>query len=95
MPKQWTFKLQQNAKGSSVIVNNPTGYYANMTTATLKVKQQSYSIDPKSVAMIAPYSSATWPIPEKITVNQDSVLSVTYVNDYDAIARQDIPVQQP
>ncbi len=95
MPKQWTFKLQQNAKGSSVIVNNPTGYYANLTTATLKVKQQSYSIDPKSIAMIAPYSSATWPIPEKITVNQDSVLSVTYVNDYGAIARQDIPVQQP
>lgn len=95
MPKQWTFKLQQNAKGSSVIVNNPTGYYANLTTVTLKVKQQSYSIDPKSIAMIAPYSSATWPIPEKITVNQDSVLSVTYVNDYGAIARQDIPVQQP
>ncbi|WP_371972092.1 molecular chaperone [Acinetobacter sp. AL9] len=95
MPKQWTFKLQQNAKGSSVIVNNPTGYYANLTTATLKVKQQSHNIDPKSVAMIAPYSSATWPIPEKITVNQDSVLSVTYVNDYGAIARQDIPVQQP
>lgn len=95
MPKQWTFKLQQNAKGSSVIVNNPTGYYANLTTATLKVKQQSYSIDPKSVAMIAPYSSATWPIAEKVKLDQNSILNVTYVNDYGAIARQDIPVQQP
>ena len=95
MPQKWTYVLQQQTKGSTVTVHNPTGYYANLTTATLKVKQQSYSIDPKSIAMIAPYSSATWPIPEKITVNQDSVLSVTYVNDYGAIARQDIPVQQP
>jgi len=59
MPKKWTYTLQQQTKGSTVTVHNPTGYYANLTTATLKVKQQSYSIDPKSVAMIAPYSSTT------------------------------------
>lgn len=95
MPKKWTYTLQQQTKGNTVTVHNPTGYYANLTTATLKVKQQSYSIDPKSVAMIAPYSSATWPLPKKVTVDQDSVLSVTYVNDYGADARQDIPGQQP
>lgn len=95
MPQKWTYTLQQQTKGSTVTVHNPTGYYANLTTATLKVKQQSYSIDPKSVAMIAPYSNATWPLPKKVTADQDSVLSVTYVNDYGAIARQDIPVQQP
>ena len=95
MPQKWTYTLQQQTKGSTVTVHNPTGYYANLTTATLKVKQQNYRIDPKSVAMIAPYSSATWPMADKITVDQDSVLSVTYVNDYGAIARQDIPVQQP
>ncbi len=95
MPKKWTYTLQQQTKGSTVTVYNPTGYYANLTTATLKVKQQSYSIDPKSVAMIAPYSSVTWPLPKKVTADQDSILSVTYVNDYGAIARQDIPVQQP
>ncbi len=95
MPQKWTYTLQQHAQGSTVTVHNSTGYYANLTTATLKVKQQSYSIDQKSVAMIAPYSSATWPLPEKVTMDQDSVLSVTYVNDYGAIARQDIPVQQP
>ena len=95
MPQKWTYTLQQQTKGSTVTVHNPTGYYANLTTATLKVKQQSYSIDPNSVAMIAPYSNATWPLPKKVTADQDSVLSVTYVNDYGAIARQDIPVQQP
>ncbi|MGD9699986.1 fimbrial biogenesis chaperone [Acinetobacter sp.] len=95
MSQKWTYTLQQQTKGSTVTVHNQTGYYANLTTATLKVKQQSYSIDPKSVAMIAPYSNATWPLPKKVTADQDSVLSVTYVNDYGAIARQDIPVQQP
>ena len=95
MPQKWTFKLDQNATGSTVIVNNPTGYHANLTTATLKIKQQSYSIDPNVVAMIAPFSSASWSIPEQVTADKDSVLSVAYVNDYGAVAKQDIPIQLP
>jgi fimbrial chaperone protein len=95
MPKKWTFVLQNNAKDSTITVNNPTGYYANLTTATLRTKQKSYHIAPNSVDMIAPYSSASWPIAEKVKLDQNSILNVTYVNDYGAIAKQDIPVQQP
>lgn len=88
---QLNFKLQQDQTGHWIQINNPTGYYANLTKATLSIGEQK--IDINDVNMIAPKSSGRWPLKQHIQAQTKAQLKVTLINDYGAFNEYNIRLQ--
>ena len=94
LPRQLNYQLLHDAQGSWLQLNNPTGYYANITQAT--VKFDTHEIAANDVSMIAPKSSVKWRLGKNIPASAHTVLSVTLVNDYGAYTPHDLkPAANP
>lgn len=91
LPEQLNFKLQQDQTGSWLQITNPTGYYANLTQATLQVDEQKINI--KDITMIAPKSSEKWQLKQPIPTQAAIQLQITLVNDYGAFHQYNIRPQ--
>ncbi|MCH7389033.1 fimbrial biogenesis chaperone [Acinetobacter dispersus] len=90
VPKQLRYHLQQDAKGIWLQINNPTGYYANLTQAFIKIGEQIIEMP---IGMVAPKSSEKWLVEKKITNSISPTVTVTLVTDYGAYTKYDLIAQ--
>ena len=75
-----TFKLEKQGKDAVLVVNNPTGYYANFTDAYLNVSGKKYSV---AIGMINPKSEEKIIIPNipASILNAKPQLHYSLIND--------------
>ncbi|MDH0031303.1 MULTISPECIES: molecular chaperone [unclassified Acinetobacter] len=90
VPKQLRYRLQQDAKGIWLQINNPTGYYANLTQAFIKVGEQTTEMP---IGMVAPKSSEKWLVQKNMTHTASATVTVTLVTDYGAYTKYDLIAQ--
>lgn len=92
IPQELNFNLSHDQQGSWLEIQNPTGYYANLTRATVKV--DSKEIKAKNISMIAPKSSKKWLLEQNISAIDRAKVTVSLVNDYGAFVHYDIKAQK-
>lgn len=92
VPRELSFSIYQDGTHSWLEILNPTGYYANLTRAMVKIS--SKEITAKNVSMIAPKSSGKWLLEQNITLNEQATVTVRLVNDYGAYAQYDIKAKK-
>ena len=75
-----TFKVEKQGKDVVLVVNNPTGYYANFTDVKLSISGKNY---PVAVGMISPKSEEKVVIPHvpASVINMKSQLHYSLIND--------------
>jgi fimbrial chaperone protein len=79
---QLHFSLRQLDSGWVVQVDNPTGYYASLASATLSVNGQEL---PLHSDMVAPKSQASWPLDKHVSPPAGPArIHCLLVNDYGA-----------
>lgn len=88
LPKNLNYKIDQDAKGSFITINNSTGYYANLTQVFINVLGKSQEIN--EIDMIPPFSSKKWKIGNQVKASEISDVSITYINDYGAYLKYQI-----
>lgn len=83
-------QLKWNVQNSRITINNPTPYYVSIIEiiASMNGKHVSVPAD-----MIAPYSSATFEIPQTLKMSSEAEISVSTMNDFGAVVKQNIQQQ--
>lgn len=92
LPQELNFNISHDQQGSWLEIQNPTGYYANLTRATVKIGAKE--IKTKSISMIAPKSSEKWLLEQNISATDQAKVTVRLVNDYGAYVHYDIKAQK-
>ncbi|MDF0604443.1 molecular chaperone [Neisseriaceae bacterium TC5R-5] len=83
-PSLLQFALAQQNGVWHITVNNPTGFHITLFEGKLLSKDKALPFSPE---MVAPYSSASWPIPTlKQTADLPARLSFRYINDYGGVS---------
>lgn len=88
MPERLTFNIVKEAGKDWLEINNPTGFYANLTQALIKTGNENKKI--ANVDMVAPFSKAKWPIINNTVSVNTSAIIVTLVNDHGAFIHYDL-----
>jgi fimbrial chaperone protein len=67
-------------QGRRIVVENPTGYYAVIRSASITYNNRDYPLT--KAEMIAPKSSTSWQLSESIPHTRGAKMSLVMVNDY-------------
>ena len=89
--KNMTFSLQGSGSNMTVSAENKSGYHAVVREANLLVGGKSVNV--AKAVMVAPFSTAQWPVVASTANSGKDQLRLTLVNDYGADVTTDLPLQ--
>lgn len=83
-------RLTFSQQGKHLMVSNPTGYYAAIRSASLKLNGRTLPL--AQSVMLPPGARTTWPLPASLARLQGHTLILSLVNDYGVDIRTERPL---
>lgn len=83
-------KLIFRQNNEQIIVENPTGYYAVVHSATLISNSQSFKL--ADSIMLSPKTTTQWKLPRAINRNAKKTIRLTLLNDYGVDVVTELPL---
>lgn len=87
---QLAHKLIFKPSNEQIVVENPTGYYAVVHSATLIANGQSFKL--ADSIMLSPKSTTKWKLPRAINRNLKNIIRLTLINDYGVDVVTELPL---